>query len=206
MGEIAIWAGLSGHRTFAAMPREVGAGANQGTFLDGRNGAARTPAVGLATTTPWKPFTGARWLALPIQGASVRSDLPAMPWRHRGVSLPRRAGPRNGTFRPRCELTAAPVHRHPAAAGDRCARVGRSRACSPGAKHGQSNVRFLNGNVGPRTLGLVNFGGLPGHEVEDRRSPACPVGNGMTSATRQRRPVAVVRRIGVSEGGGSAGA
>ena len=44
-----------------------GAGPNQGTFLDGRT-APPNPSVGLATDTV-EPFTGARWLALPIQGA-----------------------------------------------------------------------------------------------------------------------------------------
>ena len=47
--------------------RGSGAGPNQATFLDGRT-APPNPSVGLATDTV-EPFTGARWLALPIQGA-----------------------------------------------------------------------------------------------------------------------------------------
>ncbi len=49
----------------------AGSGPNQGAFLDGRTASLpplAVPSVGLATGNV-EPFTGARWLALPVPNA-----------------------------------------------------------------------------------------------------------------------------------------
>ncbi len=172
-----------------------GAGPNQGTFLDGRT-APPNPSVGLATDTV-EPFTGARWLALPIQGAPSNQiflqclgDIEGSRFldgrtQNGTVGLaPNTAAPFTGT---RWQVIDA--------ASDEVELV-----CL-GASTAGSNVRFLNGNVGPGTLGLVNFGGLPGTRWRVVDPQPAPVGNGVTSATSSTSPSLLFAASGVGGSG-----
>ena len=175
--------------------RGSGAGPNQGTFLDGRT-APPNPSVGLATDTV-EPFTGARWLAQPIQGAPPNQvflqclgDIDGSRFldgrtQDGSVGLaPNTAGQFTGT---RWEVNDA--------GSDEVELI-----CL-GASTAGSNVRFLRGNVGPGTVGLVNFGGLPATRWKVVDPQPAPVGRGVTSATSNNSPSLLFAAFGVGGSG-----
>lgn len=174
-----------------------GSGPNQGTFLDGLTAAApSSPSVGLATGT-LEPFTGTHWLVVPVQGApSNQVFLQCLG----DIEGPRFLDGRTETGTVGlAPSTAAPFTGTRWEVND--AGSDEVTLVCLGTSTAGSNVRFLRGNVGSGTVGLVSFGGLPATRWRIASAQPAPVGTGVTSATSGSGPSLLFTASGVGGSG-----
>jgi hypothetical protein len=171
----------------------TGSGGNQGTYLDGLTAArAPAPSVGLATATV-EPFTGTRWLALPIQGAPPNQVYLQC--------LGDIAGPRFLDGRTETGTVGLAPTTAAQFTGTRWqvndAGSDEVTLVCLGASTAGSNVRFLRGVVGQGAVGLVDFGGLPATLWRIVDAQPAPVGTGVTSAASNSGPALLFAASGV---------
>lgn len=172
-----------------------GTGPDQGTFLDGRTAgtpSSPSPSVGLAPGN-MEPFTGARWLALPVQGAPANQVVLQC--------LGDVAGPRFLDGRTETGTVGLAADTSPQFSGTRWevsdADADEVMLICLGASTAGSNVRFLRGAVGQGTVGLVEFGGLPATRWKIVDAQPAPVGTAVTSATSNHSPTLLFAASGV---------